>query len=80
MSKVVLVAQLTRELNLLLFFLAPIGTIRGLLLVLVSLSFLSSLFLPTGLLITLLRVMCKNLCTLGGGDSLCCLHHRMVDG
>ena len=29
MSKVILLAQLTRELNLLLFFLAPISTIRG---------------------------------------------------
>ena len=69
-SKVVLMAQLTWEINLLLFFLAPISIIHGLLLVLVSLSFLSSLFLPTGLLISLLRGLCKNICTMGGGGSL----------
>ena len=65
MSEVILVAQLTREFNLFIFFVAPINTIRGFLLVLVSLSFLSSLFLPIGLLIALLRGLCKNICTLG---------------
>ena len=64
-SKVVLLAQLTRELDLLLFFLAPISIVRGLLLVLVSVSFLFSLFLPIGLLIALLRGLCKNICILG---------------
>ena len=79
-SKVVLMAQLIRELDLLFFFLAPISTVRGLLLVLVSLSLLSSLFLPTGLLIALLRGLCKNIFTLGGGGSLCYLHRRLLDG
>ena len=77
--KVVLVAQLTRELKLLLFFLSPISIVHGLLLVLVSLSLLSFLFLPTGLLISLLRGLCKNIFTLGGGDNLYCLHRRFLD-
>ena len=78
-SKVVLLAQLTRELDLLLFFLAPINIVCGILLVLVSLSLLTFLFLPTGLLIALLRVLCKNICILGRGGSLCCLRRRLFD-
>ena len=69
-SKVVLVAQLTQELDLLLFFLSPISIVRGILLVLISLSLLAFLFLPVGLLITLLRGLCKNICTLGGEGNL----------
>ena len=79
-SKVVLMAQLTWELDLLLFFLPPISIVCGLLLVLISLSLLSFLFLPVGLLIALLRGLCKNICTMGGGGSLCFLCHRLFDG
>ena len=64
-SKVVLLAQLTRELDLLLFFFSPISIVHGLWLVLISLSLLTFLFLPDGLLIALLRGLCKNICILG---------------
>ena len=73
-SKVVLLAQLTRELDILLFFLAPIS------IVLVSLFLLTFLSLPVRLLISLLRGLCKNICILGGGGSLCCLRYRLLDG
>ena len=69
MSKVVLVAQLTWELDLLLLFFAPISIVCRLLLVLISLSLLSFIFLPVGLLIALLRGLCKNICTLGGEEA-----------
>ena len=54
-SKVVLLAQITRELDLILFFFALISIVCGLWLVLFSLSLFTLLFLPTGLLIALLR-------------------------
>ena len=79
MSKVVLVAQITWEFELFLFFLSPISIVRRILLVLVSLSLLSSLFLPVGLLIALLRGLCKNICTLGRGDSLFFLRRRLFE-
>ena len=78
-SKVILMAQLTRELNLLLFFLAPISTIRRFLLVLVSLSFLSSIFLPIRLFIALLRGLCKNIFIMGGGGNFCFLCCRLLN-
>ena len=78
-SKVVLVAQLTREINLLLFFFAPISIVHRLCIVLVSLSLLAFLFLPVGLLIALLRGLCKKICTLGGGGSLCYLRRRLFN-
>ena len=55
MGQVTFMAQLTWEFDFLLFFLAPINIVSGFLLVLVSLTLLSSLLFPTGLLITLLR-------------------------
>ena len=79
-SKVVLLAQLTRELDLILFFFAPISIVCGLWLVLVSLSLLTFLFLPAGLLIALLSGLCKNICTLGGRGSLFYLRRRFLDG
>ena len=79
MGEVIFMAQLTWEFHLLLFFLAPISIVCGFLLVLVSLPFLSSILFPIGLLISLLRGLCKNICTLGGGGSLCCLRHRLLD-
>ena len=60
-SKVVLLAQLTRELDLLLFFFVPISIVHGIWLVLVSLSLLTFLFLPVGLLIALLRGLSKDI-------------------
>ena len=78
-SKVVLMAKLTREIDLLLFFLPPISIVYGILLVLVSLSLLTYLFLPVGLLISLLRGLCKNICTLGGGGILFYLCRRLLD-
>ena len=69
MSKVVLLAQLTRELDLLLFFFSPISIVRGLLLVLISLSLLAFLFLPAGLLIALLRGFTKTFALWGEGES-----------
>ena len=78
-SKVVLLAQITRELDLLLFFFAPISIVHGIWLVLVSLSLLTFIFLPAGLLIALLRGLCKKICILGRGGSLCCLRRRLFD-
>ena len=66
-SKVVLMAQLTRELDLLLFFLAPISIVHGLLLVFISLSLLSFLFPPTGLMFALVRGLCKKNALWGEG-------------
>ena len=74
-------AQLTRELKFILFLFAPISIVCGiwLVLVLVSLSLFTFLLLPVGLLIALRRGLCKNICTLGGGGSLCCLRRRLFD-
>ena len=80
MGEVILMAQLRWELHLFLFFLSPISIICGFLLVLIFLPFLSSPLFPTVLMISLLRGLCKNICILGWGGSLCCLHRRMFDG
>ena len=71
-------AQVTWEFHLLLFF-SPISIVCGFFLVLLSLTFFPFLIFPTGLLIALLRDLCKNICTLGEGGSLCCLHRRLLD-
>ena len=65
MSQVISLAQLTRKIHLLLIFLNPISIICGFRIVLVSLTFLPLLLLPTGMLIALLRGLCKNICILG---------------
>ena len=59
MGEVILMAQLTREFHLFLFFLAPISIICEFLFVFISLPFLSSLLLPIRMLISLLRGMRK---------------------
>ena len=60
MSKVVHLAQLTRELDFLFLF-SPISIVcrLGLVLILVSLSLFAFLLLPAGLLIALQRGLCK---------------------
>ena len=75
----ILTAQLTWEFHLFLFFLAPISIVHGIFLVLISLSLLAFLFLPTRMLISLPRGLYKNIFTLGGGGILCCLHRRLFD-
>ena len=82
MGQVIFMAQITWEFWLLLFFFSPISIVCGLwlVLVLVSLSLFTFLFLPIGLLIALLRGLCKNICTLGGGGILCFLLCRLLNG
>ena len=81
MSKVVPLAQLTREFDFLLFLFSPISIVCGiwLVLILVSLPLFTFILLPAGLLISLLRGLCKKNCTQGGGGSLCYLRRRLFD-
>ena len=65
MSQVVSLAQLTGKLNLLLIFLTPINIVCGFLLVLITLTLLPFLLFPTGLLISLLGGLRKNVFILG---------------
>ena len=79
MGQVIFMAQLTWEFHLLLFFCLPISIVCGFWLVLVSLTFLSLFIFSTRLLIALVGGLRKNICIMGWGGSLCCLHRRVFD-